>query len=57
VSVIVVQAAVGYVSAASADDSPATTAPPERPTRDRPGTLPPAAAPAEPVPSVPDHTG
>jgi hypothetical protein len=39
---------------------PPTTASPERPTRDargRPGTLPPAAAPAAPVPSVPNYAG
>jgi hypothetical protein len=47
----------GGVGAASADDTPPTTAPPERPTRgtpERPGTLPPAA---EPAPGVPNYTG
>jgi hypothetical protein len=50
----------GGVSAASADETPTTTASPEPRTRDereRPGTLPPTAAPAEPLPGAPNYAG
>jgi hypothetical protein len=55
---LVLGAAFGSVSPASADDTPPP--PPATPTTaapERPGTLPPAAAPAEPVASMPDYTG
>ena len=78
-SLLVLGATFGAVDirAASADDTPPTTAPAAPPTTaapERPGTLPPAppttaaterpgttlppiAAPAEPVPDVPNYTG
>lgn len=50
----------GGIGAASADETPPTTAPPEPRTRDasdRPGTLPPVAAPGEPLPGAPNLAG